>query len=96
MADFQKPRLTNITCSLGATPIRGSFFGNITVVLISNVQCSGYERRLVDCENSVWNSNICPNYTAAGVICTGKISMYTKLFHRKKIYIYTYTRIHML
>ena len=57
---------------LGATALRGSFFGNLSEpVLVGNVQCTGFERNLTDCRSDVWSEGNCTGSNSAGVICLG-------------------------
>ena len=57
----------------GGSARSGAYFGEGTgsVILLSNVSCTGNESNIFSCNNSV-RKNDCGHHKDAGVVCTGK------------------------
>ena len=62
----------DISLFIGAKPRYGAFFGAGTgPIFLSNLQCTGSEVKLLDCNRDIYSISNCGHYEDAGVECDG-------------------------
>ena len=64
-----------LSCISGAIPRDNAFFGQGTgSILLDDVECSGTESRLIDCQNIGIGNHNCVHSEDAGVTCLSSVT----------------------
>ena len=63
-------QIANCYFSVAATALTSGFMDGIGHIWLSNVQCSGTESRLIDCDGNTLGSQTCDHSQDAGVLCS--------------------------
>lgn len=59
-----------------AIPRYGAFYGQGSgAILLSNLQCTGSELKLLDCARDAYSVKSCQHYEDAGVKCQGSLAL---------------------